>query len=206
MAYLGSLTHKERAMAHRWKNDLTHADVTPEAVYLNRRQIIAGMAAAGLGSIAGSTAMADDDLKPNTWEEITNYCNYYEFGTARMTPAKHAHRLTTEPWRSRSTAWWIGPGTYGLDEIMAEMTVEERIYRLRCVEAWSMVIPWNGFELADLLALVGVQEARYVAFETVLRPDEMPGVRYPGHRLALCRGAAPRRGDASAHHHGHRGL
>jgi sulfoxide reductase catalytic subunit YedY len=85
-------------MAHRWKNDLTHADVTPEAVYLNRRQIIAGMAAAGLGSIAGSTAMADDDLKLNTWDEITSYNNFYEFGTDKDDPARHAHRLTTAPW------------------------------------------------------------------------------------------------------------
>jgi sulfoxide reductase catalytic subunit YedY len=72
------------------------------------------------------------------------------------------------------------PASYNLEDIMAKMTVEERIYRLRCVEAWSMVVPWNGFELADLLNMAGVQSgAKYVAFETVLRPDEMPGVSYP---------------------------
>jgi sulfoxide reductase catalytic subunit YedY len=72
------------------------------------------------------------------------------------------------------------PGTYSLEQILSEMTIEKRIYRFRCVEAWSMVVPWNGFELADLLDMVGVQiGAKYVGFETALRPDEMPGLRYP---------------------------
>jgi sulfoxide reductase catalytic subunit YedY len=167
-------------MAHRWTNDLTRDDITPEAVYLNRRQIVAGLAAAGLGSIAGTGALASDDRTPNTWEEVTDYCNFYEFGTRKDDPARHAHRLTTEPWSIEINGMVDRPGTYALSDILSEMTVEERIYRLRCVEAWSMIVPWNGFELADLLALAGVQEqARYVAFETALRPDEMPGVRFP---------------------------
>ncbi len=169
-------------MAHRWTNDLTHDDVTPEPVWLNRRQIIAsggmaGLAAAGLGRAAGA---APDDLEPNTWEEITTYNNFYEFGTGKGDPAKNAGQLTTSPWSIAIDGLVDRPGEYSFEEVMDGMTVEERIYRFRCVEAWSMVIPWNGFELADLLEKVGVQErARYVAFETALRPEEMPGVRFP---------------------------
>ncbi|QBF33691.1 protein-methionine-sulfoxide reductase catalytic subunit MsrP [Thalassococcus sp. S3] len=167
-------------MAHRWTPDLTRADVTPEAVWLNRRQLIAGAAAGlGLGSIAGPS-LAADGLEPNTWEEITTYNNFYEFGTGKSDPATYAHALTTEPWSVEIDGLVDRPGTYDFKDIMAEMTVEERIYRFRCVEAWSMVIPWNGFEMADLLAMAGVQDgARYVAFETLYRPDEMRGQRFP---------------------------
>jgi len=169
-------------MAHRWTNDLTHDDVTPERAWMNRRQIIAagglaGLAAAGFGRAAGA---APGDLEPNTWEEITTYNNFYEFGTGKGDPAEHAGQLTTSPWSITIDGLVDRPGDYSFDEVMDGMTVEERIYRFRCVEAWSMVIPWNGFELADLLDKVGVQEgAKYVAFETALRPEEMPGVRFP---------------------------
>ena len=168
-------------MAYRWKNDLTHADATPEWAFLNRRQLIAGVAAgAGLTALGGAAQAATDDLTPNSWEEITNYCNFYEFGTGKTDPAANAGEMTTTPWQVRIDGLVERPGTYDLSEILAKMTVEERIYRLRCVEAWSMVVPWSGFELADLLDLVGVQDgARYVAFETLYRPEEMPGTRYP---------------------------
>lgn len=166
-------------MAHRWTNTLTHADVTPRAAFLNRRQVMAGMAGLGLAGTARS-AQADDALELNEWEEITGYNNYYEFGTGKEDPAKYAGALTTEPWSIEIDGLVDRPGTYDFRDIMSEMTVEERIYRFRCVEAWSMVVPWNGFELADLLNMAGVQDgARYVAFETALRPDEMPGVAYP---------------------------
>ncbi|WP_416367730.1 protein-methionine-sulfoxide reductase catalytic subunit MsrP [Tritonibacter mobilis] len=166
-------------MAKRWTNDLTAADVTPEAVFWNRRKLLAGLAGAGLGSIA-SGAIADDALEPNTWEEVTTYCNFYEFGTGKTDPATYAHEMTTSPWEVEIDGLVDNPGTYGFEQILAEMTLEERIYRFRCVEAWSMVIPWQGFELADLLNLAGVQEgAKYVTFETLLRPSEMPGTRYP---------------------------
>jgi sulfoxide reductase catalytic subunit YedY len=168
-------------MAYRWKNDLTREDVTPRHAWLNRRQIIAsgGGAALAAGGIGGR-ARAQEDLEPNTWEEITTYNNFYEFGTGKGDPAEHAHMLTTSPWSIRIDGMVDNPGDYSFEQVMEGMRVEERIYRFRCVEAWSMVIPWNGFELADLLAKVGVQEgARYVAFETALRPDEMPGVRFP---------------------------
>ena len=167
-------------MAFRWNNDLTAADVTPRSVFLNRRQILAGAAGLGLGSIAGPLAASGDALEPKTWEEITGYNNYYEFGTDKAAPARNAGALTTSPWSIKIDGMVDNPGDYDFNDIMAKMTVEERIYRLRCVEAWSMVVPWNGFELADLLALAGVQSsAKYVAFETLLRPSEMPGVKYP---------------------------
>lgn len=166
-------------MAHRWKNDLTMADVTPASVYFNRRAVLAGLGATAAAGMAGQ-ARAQDALEPNDWEEITGYCNYYEFGTGKSDPSENAHMLTTEPWSIQINGLVDRPGTYDLNEILSEMTIEERIYRFRCVEAWSMVIPWNGFELADLLAMAGVRpEARYVAFETVLRPEEMPGTRFP---------------------------
>ena len=166
-------------MAHRWTNTLTHADVTPRAAFLNRRQVMAGLAGVGLTAMARPAA-AQGALEPNTWEEITSYNNFYEFGTGKDDPAKYAHTLVTEPWSIQIDGLVDRPGTYDFKDIMSEMTVEERIYRFRCVEAWSMVIPWNGFELADLLNMAGVREgAKYVAFETAYRPDEMPGTRFP---------------------------
>ncbi|KUJ73791.1 sulfoxide reductase catalytic subunit YedY [Ruegeria marisrubri] len=165
-------------MANRWQNDLTFSDVTPEAVFFNRRKFITGAAGLGLSALAGP-ALADK-LEPNSWQEITSYNNYYEFGTRKEDPAKYAGALTTEPWSVKIDGLVERPGDYDLQDILSEMTIEERIYRFRCVEAWSMVVPWNGFELADLLDMVGVRpEARYVAFETLYRPEEMPGTRFP---------------------------
>ncbi|QFT58611.1 Sulfoxide reductase catalytic subunit YedY precursor [Sulfitobacter sp. THAF37] len=168
-------------MAHRWINTLKENDVTPEAVYLNRRQLMAGaVAGMGLAGMGGSRAMAQDALEPNSFEDITNYNNYYEFGTGKGDPARYADALTTEPWSVKIDGLVDKPGDYAFEDIMKAMTIEERIYRFRCVEAWSMVVPWNGFELADLLDMAGVQSgAKYVAFETALRPDEMPGVSFP---------------------------
>ncbi|MEL7116183.1 MAG: protein-methionine-sulfoxide reductase catalytic subunit MsrP [Pseudomonadota bacterium] len=166
-------------MAHRWRNTLTDKNVTDEAVYLNRRAVLAsGFAGLGL-ALSGQQARATA-LEPTGWDDITTYNNYYEFGVNKSDPAKYAHQLTTEPWSVRIDGMVDRPGDYAFGDIMSDMTIEERIYRFRCVEAWSMVVPWNGFELADLLELAGVQaEAKYVAFETVLRPEEMPGVRFP---------------------------
>ncbi|MEO0503242.1 MAG: protein-methionine-sulfoxide reductase catalytic subunit MsrP [Pseudomonadota bacterium] len=168
-------------MAHRWKNDLTRADVTPYAAYMNRRQLMGGALGLGLIGAAGAArAQEADALVPNPWEDITQYNNFYEFGTRKEDPARNAHTLTTSPWSVTIDGMVDNPGDYSMEQILEAMTIEERIYRFRCVEAWSMVIPWNGFELADLLTLAGVQpEGKYVAFETALRPDEMPGVRFP---------------------------
>jgi len=166
-------------MAFRWKNDLTERDVTDEVAYLNRRQLIAGVAAGvGLAGVGGRAQAGE--LEPTDWEDITSYNNYYEFGTGKDDPVKYAHMLTTSPWTVKIDGLVDRPGEYAFEDIMKQMTIEERIYRFRCVEAWSMVVPWNGFELSDLLDLAGVQSgAKYVAFETALRPDEMPGVRFP---------------------------
>jgi sulfoxide reductase catalytic subunit YedY len=167
-------------MARRYTPDLTWDDVTPKSVYLNRRQIMAGGGALLGAGLIGGGARAQGVLEPNSLEDITTYNNYYEFGTGKNDPARNAHQLTTQPWAIEIDGMVDNPGTWSFDRIVEGMTIEERIYRLRCVEAWSMVVPWNGFELADLLDRVGVQDgARYVAFETALRPDEMPGVRVP---------------------------
>ena len=165
-------------MAHRWTNNLTQADVTPEALWLNRRKVIACALGAGvLGPIA-SPAMAQV-LEPNSWKDITSYNNYYEFGTSKEDPAENAHLLNTADWVIEVDGMVDAPGRYSMVDLIEGLTKEERIYRFRCVEAWSMVVPWNGFELKDILDKVGVlPDAKYVAFETALRPDEMPGVRY----------------------------
>ena len=164
-------------MARRWTNTLTEADITPEAAFWNRRQIMAGMAGLGLSTLAGGAKA--EALEPNSWDDVTSYCNFYEFGTGKGDPAAYAGQMTTEPWSVRIDGLVDRPGAYDFQQILSEMTIEERIYRFRCVEAWSMVVPWNGFELADLLNMAGVQEgAKYVAFETLYRPSEMPGTAY----------------------------
>ena len=165
-------------MAHRYRSPLTYADVTPKHIYMNRRQLMAGCSALLGAGLIGGHARAQGALEPNSFEDITNYNNFYEFGTGKTDPAENAHTLTTDPWTIEIDGLVDNPGTYTMAELLEGMTIEERIYRLRCVEAWSMVIPWNGFELADLLTRVGVQDgAQYVAFETLVRPEEMPGQR-----------------------------
>ncbi|ATF19765.1 protein-methionine-sulfoxide reductase catalytic subunit MsrP [Phaeobacter gallaeciensis] len=171
-------------MAHRWTNDLNDADVTPYSAFLNRRQIMAGLGGAaglGLAGLGGTAARAATEaaLEPNSWEDVTTYCNFYEFGTGKGDPAAYAGQMTTEPWSVEIDGLVERPGSYSMAQILEAMTLEERIYRFRCVEAWSMVVPWQGFELADLLNLAGVQDgAKYVAFETLYRPSEMPGTAY----------------------------
>ena len=151
------------------------SDVTPERLYLNRRQIITGAAA-----LAASPALAggsySTDQAPNTLEEIAGYNNYYEFGTGKEDPAANASMLKTDPWTVKVDGMVDKPGDYALGDLIAGLPVEERIYRFRCVEAWSMIIPWQGFQLSALLGKIGVQpSAKYVAFETLVRPEEMPG-------------------------------
>ena len=162
-----------------FKSDLKYSDVTPEAIYMNRRQIMAGMGAAALGSIAGPGLAAgrySTDAKPNSFDDITSYNNFYEFGTSKTDPAKYAGSLTTDPWSVKVDGLVDKPGNYDLADLIRGMNIEERIYRFRCVEAWSMVVPWNGFELRQLLRKVGVKSgAKYVYFETLVRPEEMPG-------------------------------
>ncbi|MFN4100152.1 MAG: protein-methionine-sulfoxide reductase catalytic subunit MsrP [Pararhodobacter sp.] len=165
-------------MAYRWTNDLKAGDVTPKALWLNRRQVIAGLGGAAAMSLSGGQAAHAQGLEPNTLEEISTYNNFYEFGVDKGDPARHAGRMVTEPWQIRVDGLVDRPGDYALADLIGGLTVEERIYRFRCVEAWSMVVPWNGVELADVLNRVGVQSgARYVAFETAVQPEVMPGVQ-----------------------------
>jgi len=164
-------------MAYRWTNDLTQADVTPKDVFMNRRQVLAGTV--GLGAIAAAGMVeAAEGLEPNSLEDIESYNNYYEFGTGKSDPADNAHQLDTTDWKVTVDGMVDNPGEYDLAELLSGLTEEERIYRFRCVEAWAMVVPWNGVELADILNKVGVQSgAKYVAFETVVQPENMIGVQ-----------------------------
>jgi methionine sulfoxide reductase catalytic subunit len=164
------------------------SEITPKAAWLRRRELLAGAAALGLaGSIAEPALAAalaaaksplSTDEPPTPLADITNYNNYYEFGTDKGDPARNAGELTTHPWTVKVDGLVAKPGDYQLEDVLKGVTLEERIYRLRCVEAWSMVIPWVGFPLADLLKRVEPQgSAKYVAFETLVRPEEMPGQR-----------------------------
>ncbi len=165
-------------MAYRWTNDLTAADVTPKSVFLNRRQFFAGAAGVGAIGFAASQAAAQEALVPNTLEDITTYNNFYEFGTGKDEPAKNAGEMITAPWSIKVDGLVDNPGEFSVAELLAGLDVEERIYRFRCVEAWAMVVPWNGVELADILNKAGVQtNGKYVAFETVVQPETMVGVR-----------------------------
>ncbi|MFY8147518.1 MAG: protein-methionine-sulfoxide reductase catalytic subunit MsrP, partial [Rhodobacter sp.] len=127
---------------------------------------------------AAAPSRYSTDEPPTSLEDISGYNNFYEFGYDKEDPARLAQGLTVDPWSVVIDGLVDRPGTYALDDLLSGVTLEERIYRFRCVEAWSMVVPWVGFELAALLGRVGVQPgAGYVAFETLLRPEEMPGQR-----------------------------
>ncbi len=116
----------------------------------------------------------------NTYEEITNYNNFYEFTTDKQGVADLAKDFTTKPWTVEVYGLVNKPKTYGIEDLLSKFTQEERIYRLRCVEAWSMVIPWNGFPLSKVLKEVEpTSDAKFVRFETVMRPEEMPGQNSP---------------------------
>ena len=160
---------------------LRWSDITPEAAYLNRRAFITGataLAASPALALTGTPSTLSTDEKVNSFEEITNYNNYYEFGTGKEDPARNAGSLTTDPWSVEIGGLVERPGSYSVADLAPENALEERIYRLRCVEAWSMVIPWLGVPLASVLNKVGVQPgAKFVAFETLVRPEEMPGVK-----------------------------
>lgn len=171
-------------MAPRWKNDLNWSDVTPKAAFLSRRAVIAGalgaVATPALAGLGAAPSRYSTDATPNSLEEITSYNNFYEFGYGKEDPARYAGQLTTDPWSVKIDGLVDKPGDYDLGDILSGAPLEERIYRFRCVEAWSMVVPWVGFELSYLLNRAGVQAgAKYVSFETLERPEEMPGQRSP---------------------------
>lgn len=165
------------------------SEITDEAFFKRRRQIIQASMAAGLTGIISAEASAKALPQPikkwphNATDELTSeetatsYNNFYELGTDKGDPVKNADKLVTEPWSVVIDGECDAPGTYTLEDILKPHTIEERIYRLRCVEAWSMVIPWNGFPLADLLKRFKPNsKAKFVAFETVADQD-LPGLR-----------------------------
>ena len=118
----------------------------------------------------------DESLTP--YEDVTGYNNFYEFGTGKEDPARYAGSLVTRPWSVEVAGEVERPAVYDLDDLLAPHTAEERVYRLRCVEAWSMVIPWTGIPLADVIRrLEPTSKARYVEFTTLLDPEQMPGQR-----------------------------
>jgi methionine sulfoxide reductase catalytic subunit len=177
-------------------SDLRDRDVTPEALYLRRREFIAQAAAgiAGASLLLSSCtseaatpppalppfkarAMAvDEPLTP--FEAVSTYNNFYEFGTGKDEPAENAGTLKPRPWTVRCEGEIAKPVTLDIDALIAKYALEERIYRMRCVEAWSMVIPWVGFPLAQLIKdLEPTSKAKYVAFETLKDPAQMPGQR-----------------------------
>jgi sulfoxide reductase catalytic subunit YedY len=161
--------------------DIRSSEITPESLYLGRREFVAaasaavlGLAAPSVGRAASRRAAADD--KPNSYDDITHYNNFYEFGTDKDDPARTAGGLRTRPWKVEVGGLVGKPGNYDLDDLLRGQTVEERIYRHRCVEGWSMVIPWNGFPLRNLITrFQPSSRARYVEFTTLLDPAQMPG-------------------------------
>ena len=170
------------------------SEITPEHVYMNRRTLLQAALAAGVAGIgaaawpepseAADLAFKRNDTystaeKPNTFEEISTYNNYYEFGTDKSDPAANSSRFKPQPWTVEVSGEAETTGKFALEDLLKPHALEERVYRLRCVEAWSMVIPWVGVPLAAVLKqFKPTSKARYVAFKTVLRPAEMPGQRY----------------------------
>ena len=163
---------------------LKWSDVTPKPLWLNRRQLIAGaatlLASPALARIEAAPSRYSTDAEPNSLEDISTYNNFYEFGTGKGDPAAYAGGLTVDPWSIVIDGMVDKPGTYDLADLIKGQPLEERIYRFRCVEAWAMVVPWIGFELAGLLARLGVQPgSKVVAFETLVHPEVLPGQSPP---------------------------
>lgn len=187
--------------------DCSESQVTPEGIYLSRRRLLQGMVASAALSVIprlslanteryadvpGATAPGwfDGKLPDTRWQALpegesltpyrdaTHYNNFYEFGPAKGDPAQNAAGMSTEPWTVMVDGEVRRPGKYAVEDLFASSQLEECIYRLRCVEAWSMVIPWLGFPLAELiLRLEPTSAAKYVRFETLARPEQMPGMR-----------------------------
>ncbi|HEU0158958.1 MAG TPA: protein-methionine-sulfoxide reductase catalytic subunit MsrP, partial [Hyphomicrobiaceae bacterium] len=169
--------------------DIAPSEITPQAAYLRRREFLAGTAALGLGALlpaagraaplAASKSPLSTTAEPQTaLKDIISYNNFYEFGVDKDDPVKHAHTLKTKPWKVKVDGLVGKPADYDLDDLIKDIALEERIYRMRCVEGWSMVIPWVGVPLASLLKRFEPQgSAKYVAFETLVRPAEMPAQR-----------------------------
>ena len=187
-------------MLIRQAPDVRSSEITPERLYYGRRQFIQAASGAALGAAGavvlgqpagGLQAAPQEDLgalrpsqfstdeRQNSYEEITSYNNFYEFGLDKEDPKRYADELTVEPWSVRVEGHMNRPAAdYALEDILSPHTLEERIYRLRCVEAWSMVVPWVGFPLRDLVRrFEPTSRAKYVRFETLYRPAEFRGQR-----------------------------
>ena len=175
-------------MLIRRPSDIKPSEITPKSVYLRRREFMLGATALGVGGVlpgdvqAGSLTVTKSPFstpEPMTpLKSVTTYNNFYEFGTGKSDPAANAGTLTTKPWQVKVDGLVGKPAVYDFDDLIKGIPLEERIYRLRCVEAWSMVIPWVGIPLSSVLAKIEPQaSAKYVAFETLVRPNEMPGQR-----------------------------
>ena len=180
-------------------NEPRPSEITPHGVYLNRRAFMAGAAAAAAVTLAGCEATTEAALKPATkgqpltatrnqglsvadpptpWESATTYNNFYEFGTDKSDPALNSHTLRTRPWTVEVGGLCQKPKTFDIDEILKLSPLEERVYALRCVEGWSMVIPWIGYPLSALLKRVEpTGAAKYVEFLTLVDPEQMPGTK-----------------------------
>ena len=180
--------------------DLREADVTPRDLYLRRREFISA-AGAGLTAVAAGLAMPastaaqnpsaqklanlaksplSTDEKMNSYRDVTTYNNFYEFGLDKGDPARYAGSLKPRPWSIKVEGECAKPGTYNIEDVLKWFPLEERIYRMRCVEAWSMVIPWNGFPLADFVKkFEPTSKAKYVEFRTLVDLRQMPGQSEP---------------------------
>jgi sulfoxide reductase catalytic subunit YedY len=190
----------------RYSNDIRPSQITPESLFHSRRSVLAAALAGGLVAAGSRAARAATDSSPttpalsftpnpryslpdtpNTYEEITHYNNYYEFGTAKTDPAEHAGLLRIKPWNVQISGEAEKTGSFTLEDILKPHALEERIYRLRCVEAWSMVIPWVGFPLGDLLKRFNpTSKAKFVEFTTSLpgaRNDALPWPYVEGLRI-----------------------
>ena len=182
-------------MLIRQAPDVRSSEITPEPVYRSRREFIRAASGAAAGALAFGPAAGraraqepipdlrksplSTDERLNSFEDITTYNNFYEFGLDKGDPARYAHEMTTEPWSVRVEGEMNRPdGDVPLETLLAPHAFEERIYRLRCVEAWSMVVPWVGFPLGDLIKrFEPTSRARYIRFETLHRPSEMRELR-----------------------------
>jgi len=183
--------------------DLSYADVTPKPVYLNRREFLRAMGMAGVVAAAGKglfeqvwpsqTAFAATKFsglikspfstteKQNSFEDVTHYNNFYEFGTDKGDPAKNSQKFQTSPWTVSVEGEVKTPRKFTMDEILKIAPLEERIYRHRCVEAWSIVVPWIGYSFSNIIKLVEpTSKAQFVAFESYYDPRQMPQGRYAG--------------------------
>jgi sulfoxide reductase catalytic subunit YedY len=162
-----------------------YSEITPEQIYNKRRKFIKSIGL-GVGSLSLSsipflnTAYSQNKTELTSYEDITNYNNYYEFGTGKKDPFKNSQEFKTKPWSVTIEGEVDNPITLAAEEILSLFPSEERVYKLRCVEGWSMVIPWMGFSLSKLLNKVSVKNtAKFVEFESVYDPEQMKGQRYP---------------------------